>query len=125
MLASESFYFGGICGWNLKGTISSSYSIAKLSTTMYYAVCWIGGVVGREQGQTKDNDNYYLENILLGCRVGDNWTKDFLDKSEELNSSNMKTSNFVTLLNNGQDIWVEDRNNINDGYPILNWQVEN
>ena len=35
----------------------------------------------------------------------------------------MKSKEFIDILNqNGEGIWKEDVNNINNGYPILDWQ---
>ena len=41
-------------------------------------------------------------------------------------SNEMKTAEFVDLLNQDQeeDVWTRDEN-INEGYPILKWQMEN
>lgn len=34
----------------------------------------------------------------------------------------MKSDEFITVLNNGGTAWKKDTNNINDGFPILSWQ---
>ena len=34
----------------------------------------------------------------------------------------MKESNFINLLNKTNNSWKKDMNNLNNGYPILNWQ---
>ena len=36
----------------------------------------------------------------------------------------MKSSSFVSLLNSEADYFYPDYTNINDGYPILRWQLE-
>ena len=34
----------------------------------------------------------------------------------------MKNNEFLNLLNNGESNWKKDVNNINNGYPILNFE---
>ena len=38
--------------------------------------------------------------------------------------ADMKTESFITDLNNGQNIWVTDSKNMNQGFPVLSWQVD-
>ena len=42
-------------------------------------------------------------------------------------SEEMKSSAFVDLLNQGLEtpVWIQDINNINNGYPILGFQQNN
>ena len=46
----------------------------------------------------------------------------YKDQSEEMTSENMRMESLVEQLNGEQDIWTNDVNNINDGYPIFKWQ---
>ena len=117
---SSSICLGGICGWN-QTAISSSYSITNITCDSDEAVMYIGSAIGREQSSTKVSNNYYYD-YKLEYHEGKNVAEVEKDVSVRKDSSDMKKSAFVELLNNGQEIWFEDTKNINDGYPILNWK---
>ncbi|MFI3281000.1 MAG: fimbrillin family protein [Rikenellaceae bacterium] len=134
--------FGGIVGDNL-GSITNCYNIGTISGT---GAC--GGIVGQNEaviancynigyitstssmtggivGTTPYNPNasltnsYTLTDVVNSTSSGSDGTI----KTE----SEMKESDFITSLNNGQkpESWIADYdspNQINDGYPILSWQ---
>ena len=113
-------YYGGICCYNFE-EITSSYSIAPLEVDNGSCLLYMGGVVGREQAPAKVNNNYYLGNVIKYPSTG-NLMDEYKDKSQEMTSENMKIDDSVERLNGEQDIWTNDVNNINDGYPIFKWQ---
>ena len=45
------------------------------------------------------------------------------DISEIFESGYMKTNEFLKYLND-DNVWIRDTTNINNGYPILKWQVD-
>lgn len=57
---------------------------------------------------------YYFDTIESAQTYGEPMSEDY-----------MKTSAFVDLINDGQTVWVIDDadNPINDGFPILDWQL--
>ena len=66
---------------------------------------------------------YSLNNLVTSSNTLSQIQNNFSVKS----TSELSGQAGVTLLNkdNDEQVWVEDTNNINSGYPILNWQVEN
>ena len=77
----------------------------------------IGNIIGRTN-QEYSNNNYYLKNNNFSGI----YNKEDLDNMA-LTDLFMKSDEFVVLLNQGTPgTWKEDINNINNGYPILNWQ---
>ena len=95
---------GGICGQNLSESfISNSYNIGNVKNKNY-----AGGLVGADFGTI--SKSYCLDNCL------ENKTGDVeYNKTEE----EMKNSVFQEELGSS---FKEDVENINLGYPILNWQ---
>ena len=72
------------------------------------------------KGDTMTNDN----NITAPA---DNSPEEATsEKLTAKTETEMKSEEFVTLLNEGQDgtPWKQDTNNINNGFPILSWQEE-
>lgn len=61
--------------------------------------------------------NYYLE---TSASYGINYLKSNIG-AEPLSQDEMPS---VISVINGDNVFVEDTNNINNGYPILKWQVE-
>lgn len=94
---------GGICGQNTSEcSIYNSYNIGKINNVSY-----AGGIVGADFGTI--SNSFCLENCLSN-KTGDiNY-----NKTEE----EMKNSIFENL----GICFKHDSENVNDGYPILNWQ---
>lgn len=94
---------GGVCGQNLSESfINNSYNIGKIKNENY-----AGGLVGADFGTI--SKSYCLDNCL------ENQTGDTeYNKTEE----EMKNSILQELGNS----FKVDNENINSGYPILNWQ---
>ena len=133
--------FGGIVG-GLQGTINNSYNIGNV-TGGYGA----GGIVGQMFMTTnpKVYNNYNMGSIDVGggvigadyessnCYVVKNnnylsgtasYGIDFSKSNagaEPLSEDEMPS---VISVINGDNAFVEDTNNINNGYPILKWQAE-
>ena len=81
----------------------------------------IGSIIGVLSGTNPIVKNCYYLVGTAEKSLGGNIKGDFsnvLQKKEE----EMKQDSFVELLNNGESNWKKDINNINNGYPILNWQ---
>lgn len=96
---------GGIIGY-IADTISVSvmncYSANSMSADN------IGGIVASANEYTSANNSYYLNTTPLTNSYG-------TPKAE----SEMKTMEFVELLNNGDNIYAMDDLGFNDGYPIF------
>ena len=105
---------GGIVGqlYDPSGAgIYNSYNIGKTNA---------GGIVGdvyQNQNRFKLYENYYLEDSafygVLSAKSNDG--------AEPLSQDKMPS---VISVINGDNAFVEDTNNINNGYPILKWQAE-
>ncbi len=136
---------GGITGFY--GNISNCYNIGKVEGNSYYLAGIIGGsdstdtitgcyntgniigdgssgVSGNGKGNIKEC--YYLEGSALGGIKG----QDIEGQAMPLPKSEMPSVISVLMTDNEQvewngqmvDVWKEDTNNINNGYPILYWQ---
>ena len=102
---------GGIVGIN-GGIIWKCYNTGSIAGTDS-----VGAISGRNDMGVEDC--YCPTNITLDGSQSEN-TKYSV---ERLNDEQMKTLQFVEILNNGQNnnIWKIDIN-LNDSYPILQWQ---
>ena len=124
--SSSKAYAGGIFGArlnqnsNISMTISNSYSTGIITASGSSSGTYYGGVVGYSGDTGYENtlnvDNcYYLND--------GNTSNDFggISKTE----TEMKTAEFVELLNNNQTplAWnMDEQPDTNDGYPILIWK---
>ena len=108
---------GGIVGYTFM-TVENSYNIGEISGEATENL-YIGKVIGRKYNSSITINNcYYIKtNEITG--IGNDSDIQDMSRTEEF----MKTTEFVDLLNRGiSGAWKEDINNINNGYPILNWQ---
>ena len=79
-----------------------------------------GGIVGninQNQSKFKLENNYYL----TGTASYGIFSTKSNDNAEPLSADEMPS---VISVINGDNAFVEDTNNINNGYPILKWQAE-
>ena len=94
-----------------------------------YSSTQIGGILGNTnitEGRDILENNYYLEGTAKGGAGG----KDIEGQAMPLPESEMPSVISVLMTDNEQvewngqmvDVWKEDTNNINNGYPILYWQ---
>ena len=107
---SGSTRIGGICGeilgQGIKTYIKNSYNIGSITGTDLVcgiARCWDGGIVV---------NSFYLENSVNGSN----------DNILNEGSSYMSSNEIKQAFNLLGESFKEDVNNINNGYPILNWQ---
>ena len=108
---------GGIVGRISFSLLQNGYNIGNLIGENK-----IGGIVGENADTSATITNtYVLENIGKDI-CGYNSTNEILEKNKIKKEEEIKSDSFVELLNNGENNWKEDTNNINYGYPILNWQ---
>ena len=99
---------GGIIGYNQDSEVSRCYNIGNITSS---DTSYVGGIAGRVLGNSLVQMNY-LEKGKVNS--GDGYA---IDGIETLTSNEMKMLNNILGEN-----WKEDTNNINNGYPILNWQ---
>lgn len=134
---------GGIVG-GLQGVVSNTYNVANLISSS-----GVGGIVGQLYTETspivKNNYNVGKINDATGGGIIDSYfgnKSDYViqDNYYLLGSANYGVSflksdvgaaplsqdNMPSVLSviNGDNAFVEDTNNINNGYPILRWQAE-
>lgn len=110
-ISFSGFYAGGIAGYLSSGSCKNSYNTGKILSDFSGQA-----VIGTTDAGVTIENCYYLT-ISEGA-TDDN--EGVTAKSEE----EMKSAEFLTALDNGQDKWMADQNNINSGYPVLKWQVE-
>ena len=105
---------GGIAGqFYLNPTIQHSYNAGTLSSKS-------GGIIGDIYNTTSYTlkDNYYLKGTASYGIAS--------SKSDDDNASPLEKDKMPSVLSviNGDDAFVEDTTNINNGYPILKWQLK-
>ncbi len=116
---SEYINGGGIVGQVTKeGRVSNCYNIGIVSNQ---GVC-IGNIAGSAYNEVVIENCYFSKEIcnLEGVERTNGMTS---IETIEKTISYMKISDFVDDLNKNEEIFVIDIG-INDGYPILKWQVE-
>ena len=117
---------GGITGNVSSGsTLVNSYNIGKLidNTKTSLGNVYLDECIGGKSGTSTIKNIFGRGNLLTTSNENSIISSNFTPKSE----SELKGTAGVTLLNTDNDdpVWVEDTNNINGGYPILNWQADN
>lgn len=119
---AKPYYIGGISGGNNDTfSIKNSYNFTNLQGLNARN---IGGILGDDY-QICSNC-YYLKGTATGGIDG----KDIEGQAMPLEASEMPSVLSVLMTDNEQvewngqmvDVWKEDTNNINNGYPILFWQ---
>jgi len=111
----EQLFVGGIASKGTTGEespeIKNCYNIGNI-----YGNCderkYIGGITSLLTAEI--TNCYYLNQ--------ENFTNNGVEAGIVKTEEEMKQDSFVELLNNGENNWKKDVNNINKGYPILNWQ---
>lgn len=111
--------------------ISNCYSTAAITTDSNSA---IGGILGvgimNKPFDFTIKDNYFDFELYNGNPYGnihDNFGMASATNNTGMKTADMKSADFITTLNNesnGNAVWVEDTNNINDGYPILEFMKD-
>ncbi|MBO6117239.1 MAG: leucine-rich repeat protein [Bacteroidales bacterium] len=119
-------YIGGLLGYSYQGVVRNSYVAAPVVGHGEYG---IGAIIGGSYDVLM-YDVYFSTNTtgqtkalgeVISKKAGPISTKAGEGRTDE----EMKTDKFVTMLNNGMavPVWVKDFTvQINDGFPILNWQ---
>ena len=114
-------YTGGIIGYFDYGSIENCYNVGIIEGTGA-----LGGVAGHAEAPRYLKNSYCLDNVdnLYGSYGLNNLPINCAIKTEEQLKATDNT--MIDLLN--QDLttpaWEIDTNNINEGYPILSWQVD-
>ena len=113
---------GGILGWALNNKIVSCYNSGKINVG--------GSILGSQytdQNESGINDyskfSVYLSNNYYLTGTADYGLGSYKTNqgAEPLSEDEMPS---VISVINGDNAFVEDTNNINNGYPILKWQAE-
>ena len=105
------YYVGGICG-KQNGNIKNCYAVGGFEKNIdSYKRLYIGKITGMARA-TREKI-YSLNNAIAT----------YVDEAIIKAESEMKSADFVDLLNEGLEtaIWKKDTG-INNGYPILYWQ---
>ena len=113
----EQLFVGGIAGKGLIGEsteIKNCYNIGSVNGNCSERK-YIGGITSILNA--KITNCYYLNQ--------DNFTNNGAEAGTVITEEEMKQDSFVELLNNGneEEIWKKDTG-INNGYPILMWQIK-
>ena len=111
---------GGIVGTILiNAEVSNCYNLGEI----YNNGNNIGNIVGAAYHQTKIINCYFSKEICELNGVGGVAASTVTVEVIEKNSSYMKTSSFVNDLNKDKKVFTIS-SGLNDGYPVLKWQVE-
>ena len=119
---------GGICG-TLRGKIVNIYNKGKIEGT-YQVGAIVGQIFELTNGSQGSIKNAFFEKGTWNKGVGANPSHITGLECEEILASEMPSVLSVLMTDNEQvewngqmvDVWKEDTNNINNGYPILFWQ---
>ncbi len=116
-------YVGGILGRNNVGSVKNAYSIGKVSNiNNEEARTEIGGVVGYNYNASSEkcdlNNCYYLENLISSSNINTKISED----GEVKESSQMKSQEFLDLLNQDNSGMWKFSSGKNNGYPVLYWE---
>ncbi len=109
---------GGIAGnisQNCK--VSNCYNYGEVTNVVNYE---FGSIYGYVYNSDDISNCYYLEGKIGDGEIGSGSADCLIEKTIE----EMQKEEFVNELNNGENIFIFDSNHINNGYPILKWQVE-
>ena len=114
---NRDFRVGGIACGTFVYTIENAYNVGNIINDN--EVETIGSIVGLRWEAILDNCNYLKETYSkgIGFLHDENDTMEGVTELENM-------SDFPNILDviNGEGMFKEDTNNINNGYPILNWQ---
>ncbi len=104
---------GGIIGVNQGKNISNGYNVGEIEVNGENAL--VGEIAGevREDNNSSVSNMYYLKNTPFG--------KSKLTGNEAVLVTEEELKNLEVTLG---DMFKKDSNNINNGYPILNWQCD-
>ena len=108
---------GGIIGENNNGKICNCYNIGKIEQ-LNDKNC----VVGNNDTNGIISNSYILASLEKPCicETNDGGTIDAISATKT--ELEMKTAEFITILNVDGESFKADTNNINNGYPILSWE---
>ena len=109
-------YIGGIDSNAQDGNIENCHNVGKLSVTGN----WVrnGAIAGYAKNQTINNSKWLAGTADKAIGIEDgNVTKNSIEEV-----SDIKDMPTILSIINTENCFKEDTNNINKGYPILNWQ---
>lgn len=129
-------YAGGVIGSTYQKYTYNIYNIGEVRSTHTYGRKSLGGAIGQANGGTSKYTyslgNVYYINTLATNLIGNSdvggkvigfITNGPIYTNYAASIPNYETLNSnSSLLNYGDDVWVEDNANINNGYPIFSWQ---
>lgn len=111
-------FCGGILGdlsFN-NSTLKNSYNIKNINLLEGTSISHLGGISGRIYNTGKIQNSYCTDNFSVSYYNVNTKKTDGIVDSQTLKDS-------VSILNEDEEIWINDIG-INDGYPILKWQIE-
>ena len=118
-IKSEYLNGGGITGQLLSSSeIINCYNIGVIENQGTA----LGNIAGSTYSESKISNSYFSKEIcnLEGVGITNDTTSiEVFNKT----ISYMKSNDFITDLNKDEDVFAID-NNLNNGYPILKWQID-
>lgn len=96
--------------------LKNSYNINNITVLEGLNISFIGGLAGQTINTGKIQNSYCTDNFSVSYYNSTTKKTDGIVNSQTLKNS-------VSILNEDSEIWINDIG-INDGYPILKWQVE-
>ncbi len=117
-------YIGGILGIaENTSKISNCYNVGTVQGKGKELL--IGAIVGKIDESCAVSSNYYSENSN-DKGIGTNLAE---EETVKMTEEKMKLPDFVTTLNkenkeNTEEVWKQDTDGINKGFPVLKWQQQ-
>ncbi len=102
-------YIGGLAAYFKTGSIKNSYNIGAVSSSLA-GLSNMGGVLG-VNGPVITNVFYVQGSVGINNGVG-----------MELSASSLKSASTISTMNNGGNSWKAALGNINNGFPMLQWE---
>ena len=101
-ISGSAQYSGGIGGMVVKGLVKNCYNVGDIVNSEGMA----GAILGSDFSGTADNI-YYLNT----------WGSEGIGVA--MSDVEMRDEAFVDILNKDTNVWGFDKNNVNEGYPVL------
>ena len=117
-ISGNGLSIGGISGEVLGGEISNSYNLGDIINVNSVKV--YGGICAGCYKNGNIINCYYINNVNKGIY---NFSEQSKIEIYVKNEDEMKKESFVNLLNKSGNKFIKDEELVNDGYPILKWQI--
>ena len=108
-------YVGGLVG-ECRGKMIGGYNAGKINNIYQASNCRIGDLIGITTETANVSNVFYMNNQPIGNNLSTSCV------TTKVTSEQLKSDDTLNLLNQNGVVWKKDTSNVNNGYPILEWQ---